>query len=96
MFNIGPFEFMLIFTVALIVFGPQKLPEVARFLGKVTREVQKFSSGAYNMWNEAVREQNAPPANKTQDNEPSLEGQAKDQEEKKEGPDLPDEKEKPY
>lgn len=33
-FNIHLFEFLLIAGLALIIFGPQRLPEVGRFLGK--------------------------------------------------------------
>jgi len=54
--NIGPWEFFLIFVVALIVFGPGSLPEVARFVGKATRELRKFSAGAYRLWDEVTRE----------------------------------------
>ena len=41
MFNIGMSEMILIFIVALIVFGPDKLPEIARTLGKSARELKK-------------------------------------------------------
>ncbi|MBF1324690.1 MAG: twin-arginine translocase TatA/TatE family subunit, partial [Megasphaera micronuciformis] len=34
MFNIGMSEMILVFIVALIVFGPDRLPEIARTLGK--------------------------------------------------------------
>jgi Tat protein translocase TatB subunit len=34
MFNIGIPEMALIFIVALVVLGPEKLPEIARALGK--------------------------------------------------------------
>ena len=34
MLGIGPFELILLFFVALIVLGPQKLPEIARAIGK--------------------------------------------------------------
>lgn len=38
MFNIGIPEMALIFVVALIVLGPEKLPEIARALGKAYNE----------------------------------------------------------
>lgn len=41
MFNIGFSEALIIFLVALIVLGPEKLPEVGRFLGKLSLEVKK-------------------------------------------------------
>ena len=41
MFNIGAPELLLIFIIALIVLGPQKLPDLARTLGKVVGEFRK-------------------------------------------------------
>lgn len=41
MFNIGAPELLLIFIIALIVLGPQKLPDLARTLGKVVGEFSK-------------------------------------------------------
>jgi TatA/E family protein of Tat protein translocase len=42
MFNLGPFELVAIFVVALLVFGPDKLPEMGRQIGKAVREFRKF------------------------------------------------------
>lgn len=41
MFGIGMGEFILILIVGLVVFGPSKLPEVGRALGKGLREFRK-------------------------------------------------------
>ncbi len=41
MFGIGAGEFIVILIVGLIVFGPSKLPEVGRALGKCLREFRK-------------------------------------------------------
>ncbi|MBU1044254.1 MAG: TatA/E family twin arginine-targeting protein translocase [Candidatus Omnitrophica bacterium] len=43
MFSIGMPELILVFVVALLVFGPKKLPEVGRMLGKAMREFKKAS-----------------------------------------------------
>jgi sec-independent protein translocase protein TatA len=43
-FGIGFGEIALILIVALIIFGPGKLPEIARTVGKFTRDVRKMSS----------------------------------------------------
>jgi sec-independent protein translocase protein TatA len=43
-FNIGPLELIIILVLALIVFGPQRLPEIGRTVGKSLREVRKASS----------------------------------------------------
>jgi TatA/E family protein of Tat protein translocase len=42
-FNIGPAELMVIFVLALLVFGPKKLPEVSRQIGRGIREFRKAS-----------------------------------------------------
>ena len=41
--SIGPTELILIFVVALLVFGPKKLPEIGRSVGKAIREFKKTS-----------------------------------------------------
>jgi sec-independent protein translocase protein TatA len=39
--NIGGQELIIIFAIALIVFGPKRLPEIARFLSKAVREMRR-------------------------------------------------------
>lgn len=41
MFDIGFPEMLVILAIALIVFGPQKLPELGKALGKTLREFNK-------------------------------------------------------
>ena len=41
MFNIGLPELLIIGAIALIVFGPNKLPELAKALGRAMREFKK-------------------------------------------------------
>ncbi len=43
-FDIGTGEIALILVIALMVFGPGKLPEIARGLGKAVHEFRKYSS----------------------------------------------------
>ena len=38
MFNISPLEIMVLLVIALIVLGPQRLPEMARSVGRGMRE----------------------------------------------------------
>jgi len=44
MFGIGPVELVVVFVVALLVFGPKKLPELARTLGRGLAEFRRASS----------------------------------------------------
>lgn len=44
MFNIGMSELILILIIALVVFGPGKLPEVSKALGKSLQEFRKAAS----------------------------------------------------
>ncbi len=44
MFNVGFSEALVICIVALIVFGPKKLPEIGRALGRGLREFRKAAS----------------------------------------------------
>jgi sec-independent protein translocase protein TatA len=43
--NIGPLEIVLILIVALIVFGPKRLPELGRSMGKGIREIKNSVTG---------------------------------------------------
>lgn len=42
-FNIGPMELLLILTVVLIVFGPDKIPEIGQSIGKSLRKFRQAS-----------------------------------------------------
>ncbi len=41
--SIGFPELLVIMTIALLIFGPKKLPEVGRSIGKAIREFRKTS-----------------------------------------------------
>lgn len=41
MFDIGFQELIIIFVVALLVFGPKKLPELAKTMGKWVAEIKR-------------------------------------------------------
>ncbi len=45
MFGIGTPELLVILVVALIVLGPERMPEVARALGKAMAELRRATSG---------------------------------------------------
>ncbi len=46
MFGIGLPELAVIFVVAVVVFGPDKLPELARQAGRLVRQLKQFSQSA--------------------------------------------------
>lgn len=43
-FNISGGEIFIILVVAFIIFGPQKIPEIARILGKGINEMKKATN----------------------------------------------------
>ncbi|MFP5388265.1 MAG: twin-arginine translocase TatA/TatE family subunit [Thermoleophilia bacterium] len=43
--NIGPMELAIVLIIALVVFGPKRLPELGRSLGKGIREFRGSISG---------------------------------------------------
>ncbi len=45
MFNLGLPELLIVGAVALLVFGPKKLPELAKSLGKGMRDFKKALEG---------------------------------------------------
>jgi sec-independent protein translocase protein TatA len=42
--NVGPTELLVILVIALLVFGPKRLPEIGRTIGKSLREFRQASS----------------------------------------------------
>ena len=42
--QVGPLELLFVGIIALIVFGPQKLPEMARTLGRALNELKRMAS----------------------------------------------------
>ena len=44
-FSVGPLEIAVLAVIALLVLGPQKLPEAARSVGKGMREMREAMSG---------------------------------------------------
>jgi sec-independent protein translocase protein TatA len=41
--SVGPWELFVVLVIALIVFGPKKLPEIGRGVGSAIREFKKAS-----------------------------------------------------
>ena len=53
--SIGMPELIVIFVVALIVFGPRKLPELGKSLGKSLAEFKRASNELRNTLDEEIR-----------------------------------------
>ena len=53
--SLGMQEIIVIFVLALIVFGPRKLPELGKSLGKWLAEFKKASNELKQTWEEEVR-----------------------------------------
>jgi sec-independent protein translocase protein TatA len=53
--SIGMPELIVIFVIALIIFGPRKLPELGRSLGKSLAEFKKASNELRNTLEEEIR-----------------------------------------
>src|SRR3990172_11085637 len=56
MFNMGLPEMLIIVAIALIVFGPNKLPELARAFGKAMREFKKATEEVKESFEAETRE----------------------------------------
>jgi len=53
--SLGMQEIIVIFIIALIIFGPRKLPELGKSLGKGLAEFKKASNELKQTWEEEVR-----------------------------------------
>lgn len=60
--NIGPGEILIILIIALVVFGPRKLPELGKSLGAGIREFRKGTAGLKEEFEGSMREPTQPAA----------------------------------
>src|ERR1700680_4381354 len=58
--QLGFQEILMIFVVALLVFGPKKLPELGKSLGKGIREFKKATDELKSSWEDQVKDISAP------------------------------------
>ncbi|MHB8893705.1 MAG: Sec-independent protein translocase subunit TatA/TatB [Candidatus Geothermincolia bacterium] len=56
MFGLGPMELLIIIVLALVVFGPSRLPKVGRMLGESVGNFNKFKSTASDMQNSVKKD----------------------------------------
>lgn len=62
--DIGGPELLLVLFIILLLFGGEKLPQLARGLGKSVREFKKATSEAQNEIKRAMEDDPEPPATK--------------------------------
>ena len=58
--QLGFSEMLIIFVVALLVFGPKKLPELGKSLGKGIKEFRKATNELKSTWEDQVKDIQAP------------------------------------
>jgi len=68
MFNIGLPELLIIVAIALIVFGPNKLPELAKAFGKAMREFKKATEEIKESFEAETKDLEELKSNLTQEN----------------------------
>lgn len=61
-FDVGGGEMIMIFLVILLLFGGQRMPELAKGLGKSIREFKKATSGVEDQIRQAIEDAPEKPA----------------------------------
>lgn len=59
--NLGAGEILLVLLIALIVLGPDKLPDAARKIGNVMGELRRMSNGFQEEFRAAIDDAGRPP-----------------------------------
>jgi sec-independent protein translocase protein TatB len=59
--SLGPEKIILILVVALIVFGPQRLPEIARQVGAAVRELRRMQDTVRGELDQVLHPDYSPP-----------------------------------
>jgi sec-independent protein translocase protein TatA len=57
--SIGMPELIVIFVIALIVFGPRRLPDLGRSMGRAISEFKRATNELTNSWEQEVRTEQA-------------------------------------
>ena len=60
MFNLGPMEVVVIALVALVILGPQRLPDAMRQAGRAVSELRRWSSSVEHQVRSAIDVEPAP------------------------------------
>ena len=70
--NIGPLELVIVLVIALIIFGPKKLPQLGSSLGRGIREFRSSVTGAGGSSDEELAELEEP---SEEDDEKAIDGE---------------------
>jgi len=54
--NLGMSEVVLILVIAMVVFGPKKLPDMGKALGRTMNEFRRASAASFNDFDEVSNE----------------------------------------
>ena len=76
--QLGFQELFVIFLIALLVFGPRKLPELGKSLGKGLREFKRATEDLKSSWEDHMREVEEPFKEVAKDINKDLEETARD------------------
>ena len=88
--QLGISEMLVIFIIALLVFGPKKLPELGKSLGKGIREFRKATEDLKSSWDEQMRDVENPIKEVTRDIQQSANDMKKDLYESSDPPATPE------
>ena len=78
--SIGMPELMIIFVIALIIFGPRKLPELGRSMGRSLSEFKRASNELRSTLDQEIRVEDTKPE-PTPEPEPQVQGTGPDPQE---------------
>jgi Tat protein translocase TatB subunit len=62
--QIGPLEILIVAAIALIVFGPDKLPGIARSVGRAASELRRMATDVTDEFKSGLDDEDGPAAKK--------------------------------
>jgi TatA/E family protein of Tat protein translocase len=70
--NLGPAEVLVVLVIALLVFGPTRLPEIGRQVGRGVRELRKLQDSVRRDLDEVLADDHSAPDTAPGDVPPTL------------------------
>ena len=84
--SLGPLEILVVSAVALIVFGPDKLPEIARTVGRAASELRRMATEVRSEFEMGIEDESDARPEPQAEPEPALDESAPDATEAQERP----------